>query len=88
MIDGKPMVEWTETQGWIRIGGWLCDPKTLSLKSINETVAWEIKNAKYEAMEEVLELWVKNEGGSAKEEVERLKEKYKMVSVLPQETNN
>lgn len=58
-VDGKLISDWTEDQGWIEIGSWKFDPKTLSLKQINDTIDWEIKNAKVEVLEEIRPILIK-----------------------------
>lgn len=52
-VNGKPISEWADNQGWIKIGSWRVDPKTLSLESINELIDWEVNNAKCEVLDEV-----------------------------------
>ncbi len=53
LVENKPISEWANDQGWIEIGGWQLDPKTISLKEINDVFNWEINNAKREILEEI-----------------------------------
>lgn len=56
IVDGKPISEWADENGWIQIGSWQVDPKELSIKWINDSIAWEIKNAKREALQEARDI--------------------------------
>lgn len=87
IVDGKPMSEWAENNGWIQIGSWQVDPSQLSLKFIDNIIEWETNQAKLDALNEVENLWV--EGATwdgILSEIQRLKTKYTPKNTLPGES--